>query len=537
MASSSGKKTFHFGWFIIASCMIACLLVAYQFILPTKKQAVPAIPADSQKPAAIIKDKLALQPATVQNIVNTKTTYVTSNCVYHSSVVKKYPKRRFIPVREKDLHDKKTTGNNEVTSDATTKTEANSIALLDSFYQSIAKQPVTFRIQPQQDTVLNLPEGTIIAIQANTWVHSNGHPVTEPVVFSVTEFYDKGSMICNRLSTGSNGQPLVTGGMLHLAAKDASGNEIAIKQNGSIDVQMPSKNLDKNMQLFLPVKNSPPAYNKKDSIFQMLELLDWVGFGQSQVSMPVPMVNVIDWTETPHWEPGIFFSNKVAAKFVVDNNSPLSNNEVKTELKKRFPEYDKIIVRREWKHPIKLFRKWRPATTGLKKMLTLAKAKKYKLITPQEEQESLKQFQENLKQYKNDSIRLAATAQIKNNYGFKVSNLGFINCDRFLNDPRPKVLYTINRDNTSEQLFVHRLFFHSINSIMSPYWEDAASFRNIPAGEKVTLVSVGVINNQTVASFKTFTTDNTSPLLTLDYQPTEPAAFKKELQSVLGTLK
>lgn len=410
------------------------------------------------------------------------------------------------------------------------ETTLNNISILENFFKSVAKRPVAFHISAQNDTTLFLPEGTIIHIAANTLAYADGTTVVGNVLLSATEFYDKADMVRSGLNTTSNtGDQLVTGGMLNITAKDDLGNELNVKNNATINVQMPFKTFDKDMQLFLPVKTTQPPVSKADSVMRMLQGFDWGVGGQHQAGMPVPMAHVVDWVHTEAYQDG-YEGNKL--KFVVDKKSTLSNQQVKKALEKQYPGY-KIKVVRLWKHPVKFFNKSGAPTVGKIDTIALAKAKQLHMVSLDEEAQALLRFRQDLQHYKDDSVRFAAAAQVDSSYGFKISSLGFINCDRFYQDRREKIDYYV-KENADKNPSVHRLFFHNINSVMAPS-NGQSAFKKIPVGEKVTLVSVSVVGNEPVASFKTFYTNNENKRLEPEYHSTTPAAFQEDLQKFLAT--
>ncbi|MDW3648119.1 MAG: OmpA family protein [Bacteroidia bacterium] len=76
-------------------------------------------------------------------------------------------------------------------------------------------------------------------------------------------------------------------------------------------------------------------------------------------------------------------------------------------------------------------------------------------------------------------------------YGLNLSRLGWINCDRFISDRRPKTELFVKSDYETPMLL--KLVFKRQNGIMSASYLTGSylGFSSLPVGEKVTLVAIG----------------------------------------------
>ena len=76
-------------------------------------------------------------------------------------------------------------------------------------------------------------------------------------------------------------------------------------------------------------------------------------------------------------------------------------------------------------------------------------------------------------------------------YGLNLSRLGWINCDRFYRDRRPKTELFVKNEYESPMLL--KLVFKRQNGIMSGTFLSGSylGFSGLPVGEKVTLVAIG----------------------------------------------
>jgi hypothetical protein len=116
--------------------------------------------------------------------------------------------------------------------------------LLHEFYQQLEKPTQVFYIDNTRDTTLVAKEGTRLFVPANTLIAKAG-----PVKIMLREYYKYEDIIAAKLTTTSNGEQLITGGMLHISAEQ-DGQPVAIAQQKAITVNVPTNNYDDRMQLF-----------------------------------------------------------------------------------------------------------------------------------------------------------------------------------------------------------------------------------------------------------------------------------------------
>lgn len=113
-----------------------------------------------------------------------------------------------------------------------------------------------FTIDPSKENTLVGKNGTKVVIPKNALLTADGKPVTsEFVTINLEEFLNPNDAILNQLSTMSNGKILESGGMFNLTAT-ADGAKLKLKQGESIQIEMPSANLKKDMQIFVGEKNN-----------------------------------------------------------------------------------------------------------------------------------------------------------------------------------------------------------------------------------------------------------------------------------------
>lgn len=115
-------------------------------------------------------------------------------------------------------------------------------------------------------------------------------------------------------------------------------------------------------------------------------------------------------------------------------------------------------------------------------------------------------FKKNFETTINDTnISNVKTADIRH-YIFSTSKLGWINCDRFYNSPKPRTDLYVDCGNYTELDI--KLVFHSFKAVLDNYASKTANkFQNIPDDEAITVVVVKKLNNDT---FISLTESNTS---------------------------
>ncbi|MES2619184.1 MAG: OmpA family protein [Bacteroidota bacterium] len=108
-----------------------------------------------------------------------------------------------------------------------------------------------FTINSTLDNNIKGKEGTKIFIPKNILITADGKLVAaEDVVIELQEFPKIKDAVFNQLSTSSNGKILESGGMFSVKAF-YKGKELKIKSGSGINIQMPSDNIQNNMQVFL----------------------------------------------------------------------------------------------------------------------------------------------------------------------------------------------------------------------------------------------------------------------------------------------
>jgi hypothetical protein len=126
------------------------------------------------------------------------------------------------------------------------------------------------------------------------------------------------------------------------------------------------------------------------------------------------------------------------------------------------------------------------------------------------------------------AIQSALYKQLGERFSVELRTLGWINCDRFLNDNRPKVLFAVDLKDTAANY--HTLIaFENIKSVMEGIVAgNKVVFANIPAGETVKIISVGIQDGKPVSASETVQVSS-QPFSNLRFESTTPSEFKQEI--------
>ncbi len=131
--------------------------------------------------------------------------------------------------------------------------------------------------------------------------------------------------------------------------------------------------------------------------------------------------------------------------------------------------------------------------------------------------------------YKDDTAIKNAKPNEINSYLLSSTQLGLINCDRFLNYEN-KINYAVNFNNDSDTSV--NLIFHSIKSFMSQSTiSNSVLFNNIPDGEKITIIAIKFIKDTPYLAVQD---DYTSSKLEkrLVFQPVTLESLKSEMKKL-----
>jgi TonB family protein len=436
---------------------------------------------------------------------------------------------------------------------------------LSDVYKYFEKKPQVFSIRTDRDTTIICKEGTTIQIKANSFIsEKTGNSISGTVQLKVKEYYKISDMILANLTTTSGGKILETGGMLHIAA--TANNENCIIETGrDIKIGFPYSGKKDDMTLFYGEHTNNiidwKLANKTDDVIIDDVMISTTGReSTSQVFFIVE-----DMPEFPGGElamrrflienggyPSAMLNKEIEGKvmvtFVVDSDGNTTNIRV---VKGVDETLDKVAV-----YVVSNFPKWKPgrqrgkpvnvsytipvAFSAKKGELTIDeidKANKLeeKLKSFKYDNESAKylsnsdKFKKFEEEIRNENYNETSVFEV-NRYLFSTTQLGWLNCDRFLNENKKLTDLFILNENSDNTIV--NVIFHRFKSLVPGNIEsEKIVFRNIPEGEKVTIVAIKADESKILFSV-TETAVTEKEEVTLDFQQVTLDLLKKEMEKL-----
>jgi len=420
--------------------------------------------------------------------------------------------------------------------DSSIVASVNRKMMLEKLFAQLEKEEQVFTIDNSRDTLLQGKEGTALLIPANSFAGKKG------IVLTLKEFYKESDIVLNQLSTVSNKDQLISGGMIQIKAT-LDGNEVAIDSSKPVQLYMNDTSADMNgMQLFNGEENnSASTLGGSTSV-------NWVPQQQlfSNIRM-VSQVRVLNMANMPYNIKEK--ENGQIGYFLVDDSMTISKDAIKEMLIKKYGYYKVRLRNAEWWEVhnrswtvYDFFNSYYATKIGDSVWMEKGLADKYKLVGT-----ATRVVPENTAFYRYTSwknltslsfysggnkLQADAIKAIQGKYGVNINRLGWINCDRFYKDKREKIQYTVNLGD-SAQHYHTMLVFDKIKSVMNGYAVgNKVIFNDIPEGEKVKVVSIGIDKSgNTVYTLQPATT-NTQELTGLQFESVSAPDLKAALSKM-----
>ncbi|RYZ21337.1 MAG: hypothetical protein EOO16_13435 [Chitinophagaceae bacterium] len=333
-----------------------------------------------------------------------------------------------------------------------------------------------FTVNTARDTVLRAAQGTLVHLPANSLVTASGAPATGKVTITLDEYASAEAILGGGLHTMSGSALLESGGMVRIRAR-GDGGDLRLRPGSSARIAFPATGNAPGMQLFRGV-------DKGDGI-------DWLAVEspaeRAPALVPARYPGGIDALER-------FFTRNVlptdglelgkntryALRLLVAHNGTTGLIDIQPEA----PE----DLRRSVVRSLARLARWTPATrlgVPVADTCTHYLSFEWTIGVGDAEGDVAASDQQPVRKALTEREVLQATQY----YVLRVTELGWINCDRFYNDPRPRVdLYVETRGK--EQPLV-QLLFRSQRSVMSgEAGGQGVWFRNVPRGESVTVMGL-----------------------------------------------
>lgn len=402
--------------------------------------------------------------------------------------------------------------------------ELDRATLLKKLMDQFVKAPKQFTINNTRDTVITAAEGTSIYIPANSIVDGGN-----TIDISITEYYKRSDIILNQLNTASDKSQLVTGGMINIKAM-SNGKEVKIDEHKPLRLFMAdTSNINMSgMQLFEGDKSSGA--------------INWIPRGQyfsrDQLVTEVRVLNIVD-------QPYKIKVNRIfgreTAYFIMGDTLSVTKDNLKKILKEKYG-YNKIRLRSNIRNRFhegtgKDFSHTYGESIGDSVWMKKELADRYKLISTASRQVIIEtkyitsNFFDDLSKV-NTILSENVLKNIQNKYKVDITKLGWINCDRFYTDRRKKISYQVDLGDSGMNYYC-MLVFDNINSMMTGTIDgNKVSFPNIPIGEPVKIISMGINKEgETVYSVTSATTSDQT-ITGLNFEKISVAELKTSLSKL-----
>lgn len=400
---------------------------------------------------------------------------------------------------------------------------------LTNLFIQLEKKEQHFNIDNSRDTLLQFEEGTVLLVPANSFGGMNGIELT------AKEFYNTSDIILNQLNTASNKEQLETGGMIHLTATQ-NRTPVNIDSSKALKLYMSDTGSNINgMQLFSGINSD--AHNQVNWLPKKQYFSKTGTFTEARVLNMVNMPYKLKET-----------NKGVIAYFLSDDSITLSKDSIKQLLKEKYGYY-KVKLRSaewwamhgRWWETTGYFDSYYASMIGDSVWMENELADKYKLaytatrvVPGNGRYKWYKHYWDSTTTIGNGTYKLIPgfSAILNNKYGVDITDLGWINCDRFYKDKRTKIQYAINLEDSSIN-YSTMLVFDRIKSIINGFATgNKVVFNDIPVGEPVKVISIGINKKGETVYSVTPTTTSEEELKGLQFQSTSAPDLKASLSKL-----
>lgn len=420
-------------------------------------------------------------------------------------------------------------------------TERNPAAV-SNWLQQLASPPAVFEIDPQRDTVLVCPQGTVVWVPSHTFIAEGAspYPIKDPVQITVKECYRYADMLANRLSTTTANDVLTTGGMLQITATTDKKN-VRSYLNRPLRIEMPYDRYDPTMQLYLPDRqlsnDSSQAFN-------------WQPAGQQQAYVTnIPFIERTNIKLLQVQQRVDRDGKKEMAHFDVQPEVPLTEPQIKALLRQRYPfgpEKMSISVS-ERAGPMGSLKGSRAKATKQGFVMTdsvsisFAEALRKKLLRPVDSlafiqlrrQDSIVWRQRVLE----DSLAFIKVKEFRKTYSFNTNNLGWVNCDRIIAPDLPRATFVINSAfGEAPSMGLYHLIFTNQKAIIAGTLRNGEIyFGNMPQGLTAKLICI-IKQGDKVMSYVKAIRIVDKATVEMEFTETDPEKFKQQLAAMDAAL-
>jgi hypothetical protein len=550
VTATANKK--YWPWLIVAACFLAGAILLVNQVSDKKQSGSTPIASKQDKTTTtdtVPKAQLIIKGDTLKLVYAQVTLKAIKPVLVSSKKIVITPRRTDTVYFNLNFIDCK---------DSTTKVNAVVVPKedrqnkLNLLFEQLEKQPEELVINNRKDTLLTCKEGTSLLIPAGSLGGSS------EVIISIKEYYKKSDFVLNQLTATSNKAQLVSGGMLHITAS-ANGKPVDVQPNNPIRVFMTDSSATmQQMQLFKGEKTNDKLPSALIKLNEKMEVVT-NDFASTYINWVPQFVNF-----TNPFSDGINTEVKVldlrnepirtretkrgtVGVFALAPDAVMSRSALKTALKEKY-DYAKVKLRKgRGLFGLRRFSgdgnsigdsAWVPQSTASTYGLAFATTRvpqNNKLLTLTGNRALVINNSGNMGDIATVSIVSLSNnllLKVKNRFGVNINSLGWINCDRFYNDPREKTDCEIQLGDTAANYYT-MLVFDKLNATLNGYTSGSkVLFSNVPVDEPVTIISIGInAQGQQVYGMQKALTGKL-PLQGIIYEPADAATLKSSLSKL-----
>lgn len=356
----------------------------------------------------------------------------------------------------------------------------------------------TFLISPNSDTLIFGKSGTAIFFPAGAF-YPAGEDTNAPVKIVLKEYYDMSDILMQDLSTeAGNGELLETGGMINISAY-SEGQEVSLKYGKEFIVHFP-KNGSKadDMQLFSQgFYDSAPGNNSvrwdeepRSDGYETDSIVSWYmrkGEVDKNSLFLTDGRHIYDWIrdtiELTQEERDYVRFRDVVIKYVITKEGNLENIHYEKDY-----DIDKVPRLMEIVQKMPRLQPYTIGGTPIDNENWLIFGVKYIPGKYENNKDYLKALEKKYPQFEKQSINDINQAEL-HYFIFSSAKLGWLNVDRFVDDPAPKVDMTITLENPAD-LMVKMIYKDYKSVVPADFANNIYSFSGIPEGKKITMLII-----------------------------------------------
>ncbi len=382
-----------------------------------------------------------------------------------------------------------------------------------SFREHFDQKAQRFRVHPEKDTSLRCKEGTILHFPANAFETGSGKAVHKKVKLRVKEYYERAEILMAGLGTKSNDRMLETGGMVHIEAR-AHGEPCELREERTMQIEFPRKKGQKDMKLFSGERQADGRMNWEEESEADLnntysrDEIDQAPFFPGGDTAKT--LYIMENTEYPATAQAQGKEGIVRISTVVSRSGKLQDLEL---IERAAPSLNRAAF-----SMVKGMPSWTPGKIDGQRVRSRDTLEvKFQLSEAMKDEGekgpmSAEKFEKKMEG--DGNIEEARKSDISN-YLFSSEQMGWLNCDRFIDRLRTKE-YVVELDERAAKSDV-KLFLHEQNSYLcARYKRGRHIFEQVPRNAEMSLVVIRPSENGYKMAVEFTNTRNEDPDLTFD---------------------